>query len=387
MNKVTTDKIQELIDYDGGEVISIYIPTHRHSSPPHMQEDQTRFKNNLKQAVDDWSRRGNDVKLIAGSVESLESLADDLSFWQNTTESLAIFINSDEFILFHLPIECEEQVWIADKYNVVPLLAVDNLNADYYVLALAMHQPKLLKGDLYGLSELDLALPKSPEDALNIDELHANSKTSRSHQGGGASSPHGEGDSSEAGNQERIQYFRLIEEAILTSDDYSVQAPILLTGTDGEVGDFRAGTRLQGLIQGWYIAGNHTETSTQDLHKLAKKLIHSACVEPEWTEMLEQLGNMSGTGKSSININEITEAAELGRVESLIVPIFDVTRDSISDVSGGDSTMIIRRLDSKSIKGIIEAVTYVARQSGQVYCIETDEYLPDGTKLAAIYRY
>lgn len=386
MNKVSAHNIQELLEYDQGNAISIYMPTHRHPTPPSMQEDQTRFKNNLRLAREKWAESGGEEREIAEAMSELESLSDDLEFWRHTTEGLGIFINKNEVTLLHLPIECEERVVAGQDFDVTPLLIVDGLNKPYYLLALAMHRPKIYKGDIYGITELNIDLPESPEKALNIDELHVNSRTVRSHQRGGASSPHGEGDSVEAGQDERMKYFRMIEDALSGSDGFDDKLPVLLAGTDNEVGDFRVNTRLANVLQDCYIAGNHTETPPQDLYNLARPMIHKECVEPVWQNVAERFGDMTGTGKSSTDLDEIAEAAEQGRVDTLIISTIEMTRDSVSDAID-EPVPLLRRPDDSVLERVVSTARSVASQGGIVCGMEGGRYLSENTPVAALYRY
>lgn len=385
MNKLNNEFIQTLIKHDKGNVISIYLPTHRHASPPFMQEDQTRFKNNVRLAQEKWVEAGGSAREITKAMNELEALGDNLEFWQHTTEALAIFIKNDKVEILHLPIECEERVVVGDVFDAVPLLVTSSLNQPYYLLALAQQNPKVFKGDIYGLEELDVELPESLEEALNIDETHISSRALGGHQGGNVSSPHGEGDSEEIGRDERLRYFRVIEQALLDSEKFDSKLPVVLAAAENEAGDFRVNTKLQTVLQGDFIQGNHTDTSEGDLHDLARPIIHKECVKPKWQQLSERLGNMTGTGKSSSNLAEILAASKDGRVDSLVVGTLEMTLDSVSDAVS-EPSFLLRRPDEESLDQIVEAARYVASQGGVVYGVERG-VLPEGVQAAALYRY
>ena len=56
MKKVDVSAIKNLIAYEGEPALTLYIPTHRYPTPPSIQEDQTRFKNLVRQGCDELAR-------------------------------------------------------------------------------------------------------------------------------------------------------------------------------------------------------------------------------------------------------------------------------------------------------------------------------------------
>jgi hypothetical protein len=167
MNKITQAAIDTLTQPQPTKVISIYLPTHRDSSPLHRQEDQTRFKNLIRTAQEQWHSEHNDEAIFNSYNQLMEKL-DDNAFWQHTTEGMAIFISPTNFEIYHLPIGVEERVCIDNTYDITPLLVVMAYDQPYYLLALAMHNTKLFRGDMYGLEPVAIDFTKSPEDAQNI---------------------------------------------------------------------------------------------------------------------------------------------------------------------------------------------------------------------------
>lgn len=381
MNKVTSQTIKALLERTDETVASVYMPTHRISSPPATQEDKTRFKNMIRLAAEKWQEvTGEKNERVFGE---LEAKLDDENVWQNLAESLAIFITKDKFRFYHLPIECEERVHVGSRFNLTPLYVVDGLNKSYYVLAIAMHEPKLFKGDMYDLQPVPVELPTSVEEALNIDEMFANSQTVKSHSGPGASNPHGEGDSSEAGREERFKYFRIVEQNLLDSNEFDTSCPVLIAGTSSEAGDFRATTKLPNVLKDCYIQGNHTETQLAELHRLTREMIYEHHIKPAWQDKVEQYDELVGAGKGTTDLKEIQEAAKEGRVDTLIIPVIELTNDTIRDTSK-NPVPLLRHLESEELDTLVGGV---AQMGGSVVGVETEGILPAGTEVAAIFRY
>ncbi|HEU4830685.1 MAG TPA: hypothetical protein VFS65_00760 [Candidatus Saccharimonadales bacterium] len=388
MNEITQSLIKKLAQKQEVPVVSIYVPTHRLPSSPNMREDQTRFKNLIRKARDMWSEQSDDPR-IEKIYNQLEVKLNNLEFWQHTTEGMAIFADYEDVGFYHLPIECEERVYVGDSYDITPLLLILTLNQPYYVLVLAMHNTKLLYGDMYTLNPVDIEFPSSPEDALSIDEMFSGSNTIRSPQSGRSGtndviSPHGQGDSREAGREERLQYFRIIDDTIMNSNVVDTSRPILVAGTDSEVGDYHAVSQLSTLMH-TYISGNHTNTSLPELQKLAWQIIYSDIVDARSSDVLTQYYELTGQHKSSHDIKDITEAAQSGRVATLLVGMIHTTADSIRD-SVDAVVQVITFLNEYDRYDLVSLVRSVYEQGGDVRGVDV-ESMPEHAAVAALYRY
>jgi hypothetical protein len=387
MNKVTRSSIETLARPQSGNVISIYLPTHRHPAPPHIQEDQTRYKNLIRKAQEQWESDNNNPEMTT-VFEQMKGNIENLDFWQQTTEGMAIFASSDAYEIYHLPIECEERVCVADAYDTTPLLITMAYNQPYYILALAMHNTKLFKGDIYGLEPVMIDFPTSPEDALNIDEMFSNSNTIRNQNSpSGANGPvasHGQGDSNRAGREERLQYFRIIDNMIATSKEVDSAMPVIIAGTDSEVGDYRHMSKLANLIQN-YVQGNHTTTTLQDLAVRAWPIVQSEIIAKRAVEAVDQLNEKVGIQQSSYDYKDMTEAADMGRVKTLLVGITRKTTDTVSDAVQ-TAVPILTFAKLYEYEHIAELVKKVLAQGGTILGVG-NELMPAKVPVAAIYRY
>lgn len=387
MNKVTRSSIELLARPQSGNVISIYLPTHRHSTPPNMQEDQTRYKNLVHNAKELWSSN-EDNPDMAAQFDKMESQLDDINFWQHATEGMAIFASPDMIEIYNLPIECEERVCVNESYDITPLLIVMAYDQPYYVLALAMHNTKLFKGDVYGLEPVAIDFPTSPEDALNIDEMFSGSNTVRSQNGpsgpGNAIAPHGQGDSNSAGREERLQYFRIIDAMIAESKDVDHHLPVIIAGTDSEAGDYRHMSKLSTLIHE-YVQGNHTTTTLPELTTLTWPIIQSEIISKRATAAIDQLNEKVGIQKSSYDYQEMTEAANMGRVKTLLVGITRKTTDTVNDAVQ-TAVPILTFAKQYEYEHVTELVKKVLAQGGNILGVG-NELMPAKVPVAAIYRY
>jgi hypothetical protein len=385
MNKITRSIIDTLAQEQDHNVLTIYMPTHRYPSPPHIQENQTRFKNMLRDA----RSIAKDDKEAVATLQELEKKIDDLDFLKETTESLAMFIDNGHTQFYNLPIECEESIRYGRTYDITPLVMLHSYDQPFYVLALALHGSKLYKGDVYGIEELQVDFPKSPEDALNIDEMFSGSQTKRSHQGGpnapnGVTGPHGEGDSNAAGSQERLMYFGILDKLIAEHDEFDVHVPLMIAGAESEAGTYRANTKLPNVM-GSFLKGNYTNLTSRDIHAKVWPLICQEIVYKREHESLERYEELKGVDKSSTKLNEIETAADSGRVDTFFIHLIDQTHDSVSDAAD-QSAPLIRSSNNEDESRLKKLVDAVYRTGGHIIGL-TSSKMPEGAPAAAVYRY
>ncbi len=387
MNKITQSDIDTLAEVKEDAVLTIYMPTHKVSTPATTKEDQARYRNVIGRGLEQWEMIvGPDA--IKSAREKLESHIEDDTLWAKTYRSLAILVRKDEVNLYYLPIETDEYVHVGAYFDLAPLRIALSKDQPFYLLALAKHDPKLFYGDSYGLEAVDIDLPSSPEDALNIDEMFSGSNTVRGvgAPGGGNDmlSTHGQGDSNHAGQEEHMKYLRIIDNKILKDKAIDQGIPLLLAATENEASDFRQASNHAHLLER-YVAGNHTVTPLQELHALAWPIICEEVVEARINQLVERFNEDKGRQKASSDIAEITEAIVTGRVDTLLLGVVEQTNDSVSDLNESLAPFI-RLQNGYQSSGMCDLARAVVEQGGSIVGVERD-VLATPTELAALYRY
>lgn len=387
MNKISKADITGLIETEDLASVSMYFSTHKFPTSEHITEDKIRFKNLMKKAEEMLERKEIDGGVIRHIKTLLEeTVLYDENFWQETTEGIALFCSPAGVRCFHIPDECDEYVYVGDQYDIAPLLAVVSWNVDYYVLALATKHPAIYSGDMYGIAKVDEQLPESIEKALNIDELYSNSQTSRnrgSQSGHPGAKAHGQGDSRQAGQEERLKYFRLIDETVLSSRKINSDHPILLAGTEDEISEFRDVSRNKRIMSG-SLRGNYTNGDTNELHNRSWPLVEKEICQTQNSRLIEKIQNLLGTGLASTQEDEILIAAGEGKIDTLLVGLLHNTMDSI-----GDRQEEVRKLsisDEYEQAGVRESSRSTFKNGGEVIgAIRND--MPEGKIIAALFRY
>ena len=387
MNSITHVTLQPLLEISADTKVSIYMPTHRTPTSPHINEDRIRYKNLVRQARDALQKKNIEESEIQAITKQLEAKLEDDEFWQRTSRGLGIFADKTKCDFFILPVECDEHLTVEKNFDITPLLVLHSYDKPYHLLVLAVHNPKLYRGDMYGLKPVDISFPSSPEDALNIDEMFSNSQTQR----GGATlgggdvrmGTHGQGDSREAGNEERLKYFRIIDEKIASAKEVNSSYPLLIAGVQSEVTEYKNNSKYTTIMEA-YISGNHTETELQDLHALAWPAVQNELGGKEQEKMMRKVQEARGAGKSSEDITAIREATKTGRIGTLLLGILTITHDTISDTNNEVTKVIFPAEYEK--EQINSCATEVFKQGGKVIGVQ-QEATPRDMSVAAIYRY
>lgn len=388
MNKITQSDIDKLAAIKGAPVLTMYMPTQKNSTPATINENQARYRNVVSKGLAEW-------ELVVGAHttgnvhERLAVLGEDIGFWSNTNRGLAVFVSRDAVYVYHLPIECDEYTYIGDSFDVTPLRVVLSKEQPFYLLVLAKHDPKLFYGDSYSLEPVAIDLPKSPEDALNIDEMYSGSNTVRggvgtASTGNGILNTHGQGDSNNAGQEEHLMYLRIIDNKVLKSPLINQKLPLLVAATESEASDFRRISNNP-MLMSCYISGNHTVTPTQELHSLAWPMISEEIVGANVKQLVDRFSEDKGRQKASSDVAAINEAISSGRVHTLLVGIIEHTNDSVSDITKSP-TLLMRLQKNYLAHHLCELAKMVVAQGGAIVGVNP-ELLATPTQVAALYRY
>jgi hypothetical protein len=386
MNKINQSIIDDLSTDQGQQVLSIYMPTHQMSTPATIKGDQIRLKNLLRDGIEKLRKAEPtlDEKTIYAR---LDKAINEEGVWVETSKSLAIFTDGSEVRIFHLPIECSEYVCINTRYDTAPLELLFSIDQQFYVFALAKHNPKLFRGDMYKLQPVAIDLPSSPEDALHIDEMFNGSNTIRAFSSGGGGndtlSTHGQGDSNHAGQEERLMYFRMLEHLIMSSEDFDANIPMVIAATQSEASDFKNLSKIPYLL-GAYIPGNHANTQLHELHMLAWDTVVKEVLDTKISEAVEHFEELKGIQKASSDPDEIMQAAKAGRVDTLLVGMLETSNDSVED--GANTNGLIIRFNHEYRTRIAELVSAIKAQGGKIIGVDTSA-LTTPMRIAAVYRY
>ena len=382
MKLFSVDELKTLTEKPSGSCVSIYMPTHRMGTT--TQQDPIRFKNLMRQAEEllvGGGLRGQDARDLLEQAKKL----DNSEFWQYQSDGLAIFISTNVFRHYCLPLDFEELVVVTDRFHFKPLLPLLTGDGNFYILALSQNDVRLLQGTRYSVSEVDLEdVPQSIAEALKYDdpEKQFQFHTGTPQVGGDrAGMFHGQG----AGNDEQkdrlLRYFRKVSgglEELLKNQ----RSPLVLAGVDYLLPIYKEANNYPHLMEDG-ITGNPEELKAEELHSSAWEIVQPYFEQAE-QEVVSRYQELAGTGQTANNIQEVVSAAYYQRIESLFVPVgvqqWGLFNPSTSEI----------QLHQKHEPGDEDLMDFAAIHTvlngGTVYAVEPEK-VPGDAPLAAVFRY
>lgn len=379
--KVLTEQVQH-------PCISIYLPTVQ--SGAETRQNSIRFKNLIRQAEalleEQAINHSESLALLQPAIELLEQA----DFWQHQQAGLALFLTKGFQRFCRLPLSVEELVVVADRFHLKPLLPLFTEDNEFFVLALSQKQIRFFQANRYNIREVEVeGMPQSLDEALNYDETAKEGQFRIATSKGGTANSfvqpgafHGQGSPDQDEHQKDIlQFFQVIND-VLHPKLRNQTAPLLLVGVEYLLPIYREANTYPHLLEAG-VTENPEVLKPEELHEQVWPL-----VEPEFSQSQEaaiaHYQELSGTGKTSTNLQEVVPAAYYGRVDQLFVALdrqqwghFDPDASQVhfhSQVEPGDEDL----LDAAAIQTLLNG--------GTVYAVAPDQ-VPETAPLAAVFRY
>lgn len=384
MTTLQPSTIKKLLDeMQPAPLVTIYMPTHSAPTPPNLSEDRRRFKN-IRSKVLEILRASPeiDIKSKRAIEQQLNDLEEDLIFWENRTFSVAMFISQSTITTVDLPIDSDEYVAVDSQFHITPLLGLVHECVDFNVLVVSKKHPMLFTGNMYGLKVSDVQLPEvaSKTDRRKTDEtsraVHVPPK--------GRGRQEYFGDNFPLVNQDDVlHFFRAIDRVV--KKHIPKTCLLVLAGPEQDVSIYRSISSIPNISKG-HIESANSATTPHDLSPFAQALVHAEAVQPKREEDVARYNRLAnGTERASGELAAIQDAADKGRVETLIIKLIRTTTDTIRD--NKQPTPKIHFPVDEQMAVIENVALRTWRNQGMVRLIEDTLTTPPNTALAAIFRY
>lgn len=408
MKILTQKELEELANHRADNCISIFIPTHRAGKEVNNGQDAIAFKNQIQKVKQSLEKKGLADKKTEELLEPLYKLHQDLSFWHQQLEGLAVFRSENHFSYHRLPIEMEDFCSVTQSFQLMPLIPLMSGDGLYHVLAISKNKVRLFEATRFYINEIDTedTLQQGLIEVLKNYDFDKGVQNQSGSQGGGAPSPgtqqgggnlnssgnrggsnfHGQGDNPSDDEHLLKEYFRNLNEG-LKNYLFNPKTPLVIASVEYLQPLFREAANSynyhlmpQGLI------GNPDDLQARDLHKKSWKI-----VEPHFNREKERSRNayqdLAGTGKTTYHLNEIVPAAFNGRIDSLFVAKgahkWGSFRKETQDVDVHDE------FQEGDMDLISKSAIQTILNGGQAFVVDADE-LPDKTvktPMVALLRY
>lgn len=325
--------LRRLLEAPAKPAVTLYVPFHKGGSPPHITENQIRLKNLVHQAVDQLRSHNDGQKVARALTRKLAELQGNLHFWEEQAPGILICAGPEVVEVFHIPLETEEYMAVDTMYHLAPILGIVNGAQDFYVLALAKHNPRLFRGSLLeGLEPLDVGLPASVAQGLSLDEASQKKENQGSATGPSTNTDwfNGRGGERDPQEEDRIRFFRMIDTAITSHLDRSL--PLILAGIATETAEYRQISKYPHILPE-ALTGNYVGMQPGKIFDKAVSIVEQGLVEPARRAAVEEFKHLSGSHPERVSTDEqhILQAANEGRVATLLLATRSQTSDTVQD--------------------------------------------------------
>ena len=384
MNLLTRQDLTALMEQRDDCCITIYLPTYRAGAE--TQQGRIRLKNLYNQAETLLLAEGWRSPEAEELLQPIEDLINDNNFWQYQRDGLAIFLAPDMFHYYQVPMELNEFVKVGRRFHLKPLLPLLSGDGLYYVLALSLNKVRFLQCTRASVTELEVEdMPHSLAEAMQYDDPHRqlqyHTNTLKGTDGREVAMYHGSGLGEEDSKESILRYFRLVDQG-LRQHLHDQKAPLVLAGVEYLFPIYQEANTYNYLTEKG-LPGNPEEISREDLQTRTWPLVEHYFRKAE-QEALTYYGPLTGTGRTTHDLEEAAPAAQNGRVEILFMA------DGFEQWGRYDATINKIHLHDQPEPGDEELYDFTAMQTivngGSVYILDQDK-IPQGKPLAALLRY
>lgn len=382
---ITRDEFIELAQNRNTPSVSIFIPTHRAGKETLNGVDAITLKNQLKQVKQNLEQQGIHKNKITAITKPLSDLVEDGEFWRHQSDGLAAFCSEKEFKKYTVPLKFSESNYISNEFYVKPLIPLFNGDGRFYLLTLKTDAVSFYEGTRYSITEIEVddLTPSRLEDVVGYD-FEQKSLQFRTQQGNqGAGSFHGHAKSDEKAKTELLQYFRAIDKGLMKLLHEDQTTPLVVASLDYHFPIYREANSYKNLFPR-HVSGNPADMDTIELHEKAWQLLKSHFSRKRQDKKL-LYHELQKSGKTSSNLDEILEAAQTGKVDTLFI---EKNSDIFGNyINGSGIKTNDYETNAKKIPLLNFAAVKVFEQRGKVF-LENRENLPDSSsQINALFRY
>ncbi len=381
MNTFDRQSLQRLMDHRTSPCVSLFFTTH--PTGKEGEQDAIRFKNLLneaeKQLSAKWMRRPDSQKLL----EVARRLPKDVGFWKNRDVGMAVFAAPGRFQTYRVPTPFEEQVCVAHRFRVRPLLPLLEQHLSFLLLSISENLVALYVVDENSIEKVDVpGLPTRMSDLLNYvgadrgSQVHTAMRGAHGKQGAVF---HGQGGHADTAKEEELIFCAAINDAVTSWLGQSTR-PLLLATVESLGAIYRGKNTYKHLMQATLL-GNHDYESLSDLHDKAWEAVQPL-QRAEASSAAEHYSDLLGTKRAIDASCQVVLAAMDGRVDTLL---YDQTATLYG--SWDLSINCIKVSDSADKDDLVELAAVEALRHGGTVHAMTSEEMPTQTPMAAILRY
>jgi hypothetical protein len=380
---LTRQTLADLLAHTDTPCLSLYQPTHRHH--PHNTQDPIRFRNLVK-ALEASLRERLQPEAMAPLLAPFEALARNESFWQHSSDGLAVLASPARFEVFNLQRTVPELAIVADTFHTKPLRRFLQSVDRYHVLGMTRQRVRLFEGNRDTLDEIPLhpEVPATITDALG-DELTSPHLTVASYGGVGGGSQemrHGHGSKKDEVNADTERFFRAVDRAVWEHHSRPSGLPLVLAALAEHHDRFdKVSHNAQRVDRA--IAINPDGVSIDDLRAHAWAVMEPR-VHARVSALLDAFGHARAKNLGSDGLAQIGPAILAGRVSTLLV---DADRRIGGRFDESSGAITLADIADPHVDDILDDLAeHTERRDGQAFVLPA-ALMPTSTGIAAIFRF
>ncbi len=378
-------EITELHNVNQENCISIFVPTHRGGKKVLQDEDKLYLKVQLKNVKNKLAHKGVHNDIINKITAPVLQLIDDGSFWREQSDGLAIFIADGFFRKYTLPVHFKEFNYISNSFYLKPLMPIFVDDGEFYLMVLELGDVKLYECTQHSFTEIiiDDLIPESKQDRVGYDFEEKNLQFRTQHAGSSHVMYHGQEAATGKRKNEVKKYLRAINDGVRPILN-ELNVPLLIASQD-YLFDIYKGVNTYKYLFKHSIKGNLKDTDIFDLHEIAWEKI-APTFEQKRKNKIEKFLKLQGTGKTSIGIGKILNAAFAGKIDTLFcenrTDIFGNYKEENDTIIATESE---ESLTSVSLMNLAAIKTFL--KEGKVYLLDKEDMPNPNSRINALYRY
>ncbi|MFN6944397.1 MAG: hypothetical protein ACK4ND_05580 [Cytophagaceae bacterium] len=395
MDLFNREELEKLANIKNDICISIYINTHKSGQEANDRTDVISLKNELLKIKSTLEDQGYQEKEVENILQPAYQLLEDVFFWKNQSDGLAIFMHPQFFKTYRVPISFKSSSFISKEFIFNQLIPLLSGNGEFFLLALSQEDTKFFKADMFGMEEIthEAKVPTTIDSTLKYYEFkrewqkgtggHVINRTSSASPSGspGTVMFHGHGADTESFNAYIFEYLRYLNNKIInTLNKYDI--PLVIAGVDKLLPIYEKANTYHKLINE-SVRGNY-ERDLDKLYEQARNIMKPYFDKP-LKKQLEKYNAFAGTGKTSYELEDIYKSAKAGRIETLFLE----EGVNIWGQLENDKLQIHNNIGPSSSELTNECAVETIKNNGDVYILPKEK-LPDPNRdksTYAIYRY
>ena len=319
MELISKEEFTELINYQGDNCISIYIPTHRSGVEVNEKQDAILFKNALQAVNANLQNQGLPSQVIEDLLRPGFELYNNEIFWNNQLDGLAVFLANGFSKVIQLPFSVNEEQFLNHTFYISPLLPAITNKEEFYLLVISKQDAKFYQGNAFGLQRLAVeGLPNGMDDVIHFEEKEGRQLFRQGSKGGtGTAGFHGHGEGQLDDKANLGIYFQEVDKTLFSEVLHDKNVPLVLAGVEYLIPIYKGVSKYNNIAEE-AITGNQEHESQLVLFNKARQILEPY-FKQETKKSLQNYYNQISTASTSSMPEKVIPASFYAQISDLFV--------------------------------------------------------------------